>query len=82
MAKLLTDAALEEITEFVLRRLMEKGQIGKRLYTVAEAAEYLGCSVTQVRNWITAGKLKGAVLDARVRVDVGDLDRLIQEAKS
>lgn len=79
---LLSTAALAEIAAAVEKRLLERGRIGKRLYTVAEAAEYLGCSVSQVRNLITAGKLEGITLDARVRVDVGDLEKLIEDGKA
>ena len=77
---LLSDAALAEITEAVARRLPQ--HVTKRLYTVQEAAEYMGCSQQQIRNWITAGKLPNVSLDARARVAIEDMQRLIEEGKS
>lgn len=41
---LLSAAALAEITEAVISCMTARGQISKRLYTVADAAEYMGCS--------------------------------------
>jgi excisionase family DNA binding protein len=80
MSTLLSDAALAEITEAVARRLPQ--HVAKRLYTVQEAAEYMGCSPQQVRNWITAGRLPNVSLDARARVAIEDIQRLIEEGKS
>ena len=80
MSTFLSSAALAEITEAVARRLPQ--HVAKRLYTVAEAAEYMGCSAQQVRNWITAGKLHNVSLDARARVAIEDMQRLIEEGKS
>ena len=77
---LLSAAALAEIADAVARRLPQ--HVTKRLYTVQEAAEYMGCSPQQVRNWITAGRLPNVSLDARARVAIEDMQRLIEEGKS
>lgn len=79
---ILSDAALAEITEAVTRRMTARGHVSKRLYRVHEAAEYMGCSPQQVRNWVTAGKLPNVSLDTRVRVDLADMVRLIEEGKT
>jgi len=82
VSNLLSDAALAEITEAVTRKLTARGHMTKRLYQVHEAAEYMGCSPQQVRNWIAGGKLQNVSLDARSRVDLTDMARLIEEGKS
>jgi excisionase family DNA binding protein len=56
-------------------------EYGKRLFKVPEAAEYLGCSPSQVRNYVAQGKLPNVSLDSHVRVDKADLDRMIEESK-
>jgi excisionase family DNA binding protein len=53
----------------------------KRLYTIAEAAEYLGRSPWAVRSMIWSGKLPAVRDGKRVLVDVYDLDRWIENNK-
>jgi excisionase family DNA binding protein len=53
----------------------------KRLYTIPQAAEYLGRSPWAVRSMIWAGKLPAVRDGKRVLVDVYDLDRWIEHNK-
>lgn len=61
--------------------------IRPRLFGVADAAQYLGVSVTYVRNLVSVGHLKRAHLPAvngdapasrRVLIDRAELDRLVE----
>jgi excisionase family DNA binding protein len=53
----------------------------KRLYTIPDAAEYLGRSPWAVRSMIWSGKLPAVRDGKRVLVDVYDLDRWIDNNK-
>ncbi|MGH7274947.1 MAG: helix-turn-helix domain-containing protein, partial [Nitrospiria bacterium] len=59
-------------------------QVTPRLLTLREAADYLAVSYWTVRTWVESGKLPAVRLpgDGRlVRIEVGDLDRLIEECR-
>jgi excisionase family DNA binding protein len=53
----------------------------KRLYTIPQAAEYLGRSPWAVRSIIWSGKLPAVRDGKRVLVDVYDVDRWIEHNK-
>jgi len=53
----------------------------KRLYTVPEAAEYLGRSVWSVRRLIWDGVLPSVRVQGRVHLDVADMENLIEQSK-
>jgi excisionase family DNA binding protein len=59
----------------------QENRLRKRLYTIAEAAEYLGRSSWAVRSMIWAGKLPAVRDGKRILVDVYDLDRWIDANK-
>jgi excisionase family DNA binding protein len=49
----------------------------QRKISIAEAAEYFGCSPRTIRRAITAGRLRAYRVGPRmIRVDVRDLDRM------
>ena len=77
---LLSAAALAEIAEAVARRLPQ--HVTKRLYTVQEAAEYMGCSPQKIRNLVAEKALKNKSYDRFIRVAIEDMQRLIEEGKS
>ncbi len=54
---------------------------GRRLLTLAEAAELLGLSVASIRRLVWAGKLPVVRLTRRIQIDTRDLERLIQHTK-
>jgi excisionase family DNA binding protein len=53
----------------------------KRLYTINQAAEYLGRSPWAVRSMIWSGKLPAVRDGKRILVDVLDLDRRVEANK-
>lgn len=72
---------LSAIADAIADRLEHRQQTRRRLLTLEEAADYLAMSENQVLNLIAEGKLKRSNLDRRVRVDIRELDRLIEETK-
>lgn len=59
----------------------ETAHLKKRLYSIKEAAHYLGRTVWAVRHLIWNGSLPSVRIGRRVQVDVGDMDRLIEVNK-
>ena len=53
----------------------------KRLYSIPEAATYLGRSVWSVRELIWDGKLPCVKVGRRIHLDIIDLDRWIEGNK-
>ncbi len=53
----------------------------KRLYTIPEAATYLGRSTWSVRRLIWNGELPQVRAGGRVHVDVRDMDEFIEKNK-
>lgn len=53
----------------------------KRLYTLSEAAEYLGRSVWSVRRLIWEGVLPSVRVQRRVHLDLADMENLIEQSK-
>jgi excisionase family DNA binding protein len=65
----------------VIRRENKTERLRKRLFTITQAAEYLGRSSWAVRAMIWAGKLPAVRDGKRVLVDVHDMDRWIEVNK-
>jgi excisionase family DNA binding protein len=53
----------------------------KRLYTVPEAAEYLGRSIWSMRRLIWEGMIPSVRVQRRVHLDVADMENLIEHSK-
>ncbi len=51
----------------------------RRLLTITEAASYLNCSTVTIRRLIWAGRLPAVRWDRRIRIDIHDLERFIEE---
>ncbi|MCE5309681.1 MAG: helix-turn-helix domain-containing protein [Acidobacteriales bacterium] len=76
------DALADAIAERVYERLHHKQQgEEKRLFSVAEAAKYIGRSPVSVRHMIADRTLPSVRRDNRVFLDRGDLDRWIEMGK-
>ena len=60
----------------------DKKNIKKRLFTVAEAAEYLGRSVWSVRELVWGGSLPCVKVGRRIHLDIFDLDKWIDQHKT
>ena len=57
------------------------GMLKKRLYSIPEAAEYLGRSVWSIRELIWAGKLPSVKVGRRIHLYIIDLDNWIERNK-
>ena len=62
-------------------RLATQPKLTKRLYSLPEAAEYLGRSLWSVRRLIWSGGLPSVRTSRRVHVDVQDMDAFIDQNK-
>jgi excisionase family DNA binding protein len=60
---------------------MNKIFLQKRLYSVKEAAPYLGRSVTALREMLWAGKLPYIKDGRRILLDIRDIDEWIEKSK-
>lgn len=58
-----------------------QSHLKKRLYSIPEAATYLGRSVWSVRELIWNGNLPSVRMGRRVHLDIIDLDRWIERNK-
>ena len=74
----LMDALAAAVATKLERRVAAAGSIQPRLFTVRQAAKYLGCSEPSVYHHIKDGKLAVVRRDRRVFLDVQDLDRMIE----
>ena len=77
------DALIEAIVDGVVKRLagVQSPSSSPRLLTVEAAAQYLSRTMNGVRHLIHEDKVPVVKLDARVFLDVRDLDRVIEESK-
>jgi excisionase family DNA binding protein len=73
--------AVEKIEEYKAARKRPKGP-AKRLYTVPEAACYLGRTVDGLREMLWRGKLPYIKDGRRVLLDVQDMDRYVEANKT
>ncbi len=73
--------SIEAFIADAVRRALADAPPPRRLLTAREAADYLGMSVSQIRNLRAAGRLAVVMVDTRDRYDRSDLDRLIDESK-
>jgi excisionase family DNA binding protein len=63
------------------KKLEKLINIGKRLYSIEEAAIYLGRSPWGVRELIWGGKIPSVKVGRRVHLDINDLDFFIEKNK-
>ena len=56
-------------------------RLNKRLYSVKEAAIYLGRTVWAVREMLWAGKIPHIKDGRRILLDINDMDRWIERSK-
>jgi excisionase family DNA binding protein len=61
--------------------MIESTRVSKRLYSVAEAAHYLGRSAWSVRRLIWSGELPEVRAGRRVHLDIRDMDEFIEKNK-
>lgn len=76
------DALADAIAVRVVERMKTQEQRErKRLYSLQEAAEYIGRSYAAVRNLVATGALPSHRRDRRRFIDREDLDRWIEMSK-
>jgi excisionase family DNA binding protein len=73
---------LVTVIEELANAARQKERPTKRLYTVQEAARYLGRTPNAVWELIWSGKLPTVRIDRRVQIDIGDLDAVIDRHKT
>jgi excisionase family DNA binding protein len=59
----------------------DNSRVPKRLYSIPEAAQYLGRSTWSVRRLIWAGELPQVRAGKRVHLDINDMDQFIEKNK-
>lgn len=84
-ANRIVDELVRVVFERVTERLADVTPVPKRILTLDEAAEYLGCSPRYVRQLVAEGKVGQLAWSdkpaARPYFDVRDLDAAIEQAK-
>ena len=66
----------------VIRRSLvptSQSDCSKRGYNVREAANYMGVSVWQIRQWVHSGELRPAVIGNKHILDKAALDAVLDE---
>lgn len=63
------------------RKTDKRSKTQKRLYSVEDAAVYLGRTAHAVRSLCYSGRLPAVKIDGRVFFDVYDMDALIERSK-
>ncbi len=74
IARYSLDDHIKEIVGKALSEQLQGLTVKKRLYTVAEAAEYLGRTEKAVRTLVRDGYLSVTSHDGAIRIDSKDLD--------
>jgi hypothetical protein len=57
--------------------MVTPGRPQKRLYSLKEAAHYLGRTERALRHLVDRGKIPPVRIDNRIQFDINDMDRLI-----
>lgn len=74
-----TDHFADEIATRVAEKLNALPRVAKRLFTMAEAAEYTGLTEDAIRRKVSQRKIPFVKIDRFSRFDKQDLDRWIEE---
>lgn len=56
-------------------------ELSRRLYSMADAAAYLGIHEGTMRKWVSSRRIASIKLGGRRLLDVADLDRLIEAGR-
>jgi excisionase family DNA binding protein len=80
---LLDDKELEQIADRLADKLEARRQsIVPRLMDLAEAARYLGRTLSGLQHMVKRGALPVTRIDGKVQIDRQELDRLIKDRTS
>jgi len=81
------DRLAEKVADKVRIKMLQTGHasagtaVQRRLFTVADAARYIGRTEDAVRHMIDSGKLPVVRIYTRISLDKEDLDDLIRQSK-
>lgn len=75
-----SDMFAQEIAAKVIAALRDEVPV-RDLVSIRGAAQFLDCSVQQVRNFMEAGRLRPVMIDSRPRFRLCDLERFVEAAK-
>lgn len=75
-----SDMFAQEIAAKVIAALRDEVPV-RDLVSIRGAAQFLDCSIQQVRNFMEAGRLRPVMIDRRPRFRLRDLDRFVEAAK-
>lgn len=75
-----SDMFAQEIAAKVIAALRDEVPV-RDLVSIRGAAQFLDCSVQQVRNFMEAGRLRPVMIDSRPRFRLRDLERFVEAAK-
>lgn len=80
----LLDALADRVAAKVRAEVAQDGvaAVKRRLFTVEQAAVYLGRTTEALQHMIASGKLRAVRADRRVFLDLKDLDRWIEQNKA
>lgn len=74
------DDRIDELATILAEKIVKKRpRPAKRLYSIADASEYLGMTESAIRNKVAAGQLPHVQIDRKLRFDRVDLDRWIEQ---
>jgi excisionase family DNA binding protein len=73
---------LAAMADAIADRLESRQGARRRLLDVEQAAEYLSTSESGIYNLVADDKLRPVRIDRKLRFDVRDLDRLIDDGKT
>jgi hypothetical protein len=73
---------LTAIADTIADRLEGRQAARRRLLNVEQAGEYLSTSESGIYNLVADEKLSPVRIDRKLRFDVRDLDRLVDDSKS
>ena len=81
------DSTVDQLINVLVERLAKKlsqdiGQTSSRLFTVEQAATYLGRTKEAVQHMVNQNKVPTVRTDRRVFIDRNDLDRWIEDHKA
>jgi excisionase family DNA binding protein len=74
-------AITDPLADAIAARLEHTQGARRRLLDMEQATEYLGTSEDTIHRLIAEGKLVPVRFDRRIRFDIRDLDKLIEQAK-
>lgn len=71
----------ESMADAIVARIDRKWALRKRVFTLEEAAEYLGLTPKALQQKVARGEITPVHMDRLLRFDVLDLDRHIERSK-